>query len=131
MYKQQRKDYPIGLGGHRFVKKNTITQKNSRGLFDIYECEACGLKGRSYRLGRVELDERQKNKFYKCPGMIAKKKIKIIRCNAFGSEFLNLTPGSVHDIIPPPLGENAERGVWVQGVAKPVLVLFGEFDYTD
>lgn len=131
MYKPKKGDYPFSLGGHRFIKKNTITQQNSRGLFDIYECEACGLKARSYRLGRLELDERQKNKFYKCPAMISKKKIKITKCHAFGSEFLNLTPGSVHDIIEPPLGENEARGVWVQGVGRPVLVLFSEFEYTD
>ena len=55
--------------------------------------------------------------------------IKIRKCNAFGNEFFGLTPGSIHKIVQPPKGENRERGEWVMGKTKPVLVLFKEFEY--
>lgn len=31
----------------------------------------------------------------------------------------------------PPNGEKNSRGEWVMGVGEPVLLLFGEFSYTD
>lgn len=125
------KEYPLTIGGHKFVKKNLVTKYNSRGTFDEYECERCGLKARSYKLGFLELDQRQRSKFYKCPNMQVKKRLRIRQVNAHGEQFIFLTPGSEHDIIAPPLGQNSSRGEWVQGVGEPVLVLFEEFDYID
>lgn len=42
----------------------------------------------------------------------------------------NLTPGSIHYLIPPPEGESdnfQDGGVWVNGVSKPIKLFFGEF----
>ena len=51
-------------------------------------------------------------------------KIRIIRCNAFGPEFINLTPGSVHEVIKTPEGET---GTWIMGVSEPVKVFAQEY----
>lgn len=53
-------------------------------------------------------------------------KIKIIHCGAFGPQFENLKPGTVHEVIEPPKGQNDKRGWWVMGVGEPVLVLTRE-----
>ena len=50
-------------------------------------------------------------------------KIKIKRCEAFGPQFENLTPGSIHEVIKPPAGSDDSRGWWVMGIGEPVLVL--------
>jgi hypothetical protein len=60
------------------------------------------------------------------------RKIEIIQVNANGPQFANLTPGSVHEVIEPPLGGmNDVSGVWVMGVNEPVLVLFREYEYLE
>lgn len=48
---------------------------------------------------------------------------------AVGKQFSNLTPGSEHDIVPPPPGQDNKRGEWVMGVGEPVLLLAGEYVY--
>lgn len=53
-------------------------------------------------------------------------KIRIINCTAVGPQFENLTPGSIHEVIPAPKGENNNRGWWVMGVGEPVKVLTHE-----
>lgn len=55
--------------------------------------------------------------------------VKVTKCNAFGDEFKNLTPGSIHELVAPPDGEDNSRGVWVMGVNSKVLLLHGEFEY--
>lgn len=57
------------------------------------------------------------------------KYIKVLHCNAFSPEFVNITPGSVHEIVSPPEGYDKKRGEWVMGVTEPVLLLFREFEY--
>ena len=54
-------------------------------------------------------------------------RIRITNCRAFGPEFKNLLPGSIHETIKPPKGENNKDGVWVMGAGVPVKVLNGEF----
>lgn len=54
-------------------------------------------------------------------------RIRITNCHAFGPEFKNLFPGSIHETIKPPKGENNKDGVWVMGAGVPVKVLNGEF----
>lgn len=56
-------------------------------------------------------------------------KIKITFCKAFGPEFSELTPGSIHSVVPPPEGQDNKRGEWVMGKTEPVLVLYREFIY--
>lgn len=53
-------------------------------------------------------------------------KIQIDECGAYGPQFENLTPGSIHEVIEPPAGESDRRGWWVMGVGEPVLVLTRE-----
>lgn len=48
-------------------------------------------------------------------------KIIIKRCTAFGPQFENLQPGSIHEVL-----EKTERGWWVMGVREKVLVLYSE-----
>jgi len=56
-------------------------------------------------------------------------KIKITKCLAFGKQFENLTPDSVHDVIEAPERYKSSKvvGVWVMGVGEPVKVLPNEY----
>lgn len=124
-------DYPIGIGGHKFTKTNLVTKKGPKGMYDEYTCEQCGMKGRSYKFGRISLSKIYGKNIFKCKVLIPKRKIQITKCTAFGDQFSNLTPGSIHDIVDPPSGEDRSRGEWVQGVGDIVLVLYHEFKYID
>lgn len=115
---------------HKFEKQNLVTQKDRSGLHDTLKCAYCGLVGKSRRLGTVEIAESNKNKIA-CPKAPSVKQIKVIRCSALGKKFVNLTPGSVHDVVDPPDGFDNSRGVWVMGVGEPVLLLFGEYQPND
>ena len=57
------------------------------------------------------------------------KKIMITYCNAFGKQFENLTPNSVHEVIEAPerYKKSKVEGVWVMGVGEPVKVLEEEY----
>lgn len=115
-------------GGHRWAKTNLITQEESRP-YDCYRCEACGIFGKSYNFGQIHIPERYRAKLYRCAGVTLAKRVKVIHCHAVGPQFGNLTPGSCHDIVPTPHGENDKNGVWVRGIGEPVKLLFGEFEY--
>lgn len=119
--------------GHDWEKMNHVGKKNRRGIYDEYRCKHCGLKGKSYTLGLLEIAERDRKKAAMCKGArkLAKSYVKVIRCEACGKAFANLTPGSIHKVVPSPDGEKSSRGEWVMGVGEPVLLLFGEFSYTD
>ena len=56
-------------------------------------------------------------------------KIKITVCQAFGPQFENLIPDSIHDVIETPARhKNSEmKGVWVMGIGEPVKVLNDEY----
>jgi len=55
-------------------------------------------------------------------------KIKIIECYAVGDAFANMTPNSIHEVLPTPKDdENEDLGVWVMGVGEPVKLLAREF----
>ena len=96
---------------------------------DIYKCKRCGVTGKSYRLGTIEIPERSIPKMQLCQGIHRATSIKIIRCGACGEEFRALVPGSIHQVVSPPEGQDNKRGEWVMGKTEPVLVLFGEFQY--
>lgn len=119
--------------GHDWEKMNHVGKKNRRGIYDEFRCKHCGLKGKSYTLGLLEIAERDRKKAAMCKGArkFAKSYVKVIRCEACGKVFANLTPGSIHKVVPSPDGEKSSRGEWVMGVGEPVLLLFGEFSYTD
>jgi hypothetical protein len=112
---------------HVFIKTNLVTISSPKGMYDSFKCEKCGLRGKSYQIGIITVDGRQRSKANNCPESKNLQKIKITICRAVGRQFLNLTPGSVHDVIAPPQGQNNDRGIWVMGVGEPVKVLFGEF----
>jgi len=60
------------------------------------------------------------------------KKIRIQNFEGFSKEFVNLTEGSIHEVIETPEKykyKELEDGVWVWGVTEPVLVLRREFEY--
>lgn len=118
------------VGGHDWQKVNLVTLV-SKGCstYDLYRCSRCGLEAKRYRLNELVVDERYRNKLAHCSSVGKPKQLQIIECRAVGPQFANLTPGSVHDIIAPPEGNDRKRGEWVMGVGEPVKVLFDEFNY--
>ena len=54
-------------------------------------------------------------------------RIKIIKVNAVGENFSNLTPGSEHNTVQAPEKYQDLPGVWVMGVNEPVRLLKGEY----
>lgn len=118
-------------GGHNWEKLNLITQRDNKGMFDLYKCITCGVKGKSYQIGKIELKgSYSRNRVEVCGGSRESlpSKVKVIHCTAYGTRFSNLTPNSIHDVIAPPKGEkNDYKGVWVMGVGEPVKLLNKEF----
>lgn len=55
--------------------------------------------------------------------------VKVTRCTAFGKQFENLTPDSIHDVIETPerYKQSKLKGVWVMGVGEPVKLLDNEY----
>ena len=52
-------------------------------------------------------------------------KVKVKHCTAYNPEFINMKPGSIHEVI---RQEFVISGVWVQGVTQPVLLLNKEYE---
>ena len=125
------KEYPITIGGHKFIKTYPTTKRGPKGLYDEYECALCGMKGRSYKLGLIQISASYRENIFRCKKLTPKRRIRITRCSAFGDEFVNLTRGSIHTVVDPPQGETTSRGVWVMGVTEPVLLFFNEFEFID
>lgn len=121
----------IVIGGHNWEKQNLVTQSSPKGVYDTYKCRYCGLEVKSYKLGFIQVKDGQLKKLYNCPCKPKATKIKIRHCYAHGSQFDNLTPGSIHNIVNSPKPNPRKRGEWVMGVGKKVLVLFNEFDYVE
>lgn len=124
------KVFDLSEGGHEWEKVNLITIGGKR-RHDIYKCKRCGLTGKSYILGTIEIPERNIPKMELCRGIQRGMFIKVIRCNAVGEEFQGLVSGSIHQVVTPPNGQDNKRGEWVMGKTEPVLVLFGEFEYVN
>lgn len=120
--------FNLSEGDHEWEKVNVVTICGKR-LYDIYKCKRCGITGKSYRLGMIEIPERSILKMQLCIGIQRATSIKIIHCGACGEEFQALVPGSIHQVVSPPEGQDNKRGEWVMGKTEPVLVLFGEFTY--
>ena len=124
------KTYLINIGGHIWEKQNIITQGVKRA-YDVYKCRKCGITGKSYSLGMITIRESDVKKFQKCKQKLKLNRIMVTNCKAFGTQFANIKPGTKHDIVPPPPGEDNKRGEWVMGVSEPVLLLAGEFIYIE
>lgn len=116
-------------GGHKWDKENLVTQSGGGKTYDVLKC-ACGIKGRAYSLYTISIPGTySKARIDRC-SLLPKTetgRIRITYCTASGKAFGNLTPGSEHDIIEPPAGENSVTGVWVMGVGEPVKVLHREY----
>lgn len=121
---------------HVFEKKNLMTIMGRRGGYDELVCKLCGIKGRSYSLGVIRIAEsyKRENSFLckKAPPIEVKKRVKVLRCNANGKIFANITPNSEHDVVTPPVGyKNDHTGVWVMGVGEPIKLLSYEFIFIE
>jgi len=120
----------IETGSHEWEKTNLVTLRDSRGHFyDQFKCKRCGIQGKLYMAGILNIPNKYDKKIKRCPGLIPKTFLKVTHCNAVGNQFENLTDGSIHPIIPPPEGRDNRRGEWVMGIGEPVLLLYGEFKY--
>ena len=109
-----------------------VTLRDSRKkLYDIYCCKHCGIEGKSYCLGFIDIPERYAKRIESCTRQRLGNTLRVTHCEAVGSRFGNLTDGSVHSIINPPEGQNNQRGEWVMGVGEPVLLLYNEFEYIE
>lgn len=123
-------DVEIQDSEHKFEKTNLITIMSRKGGYDELKCTVCGFKARSFTLGYIRLHKNQVEKGLDCKKVSPTRQIQITQCNAQGKAFANLTPGSIHEIVPPPKPhKNDEKGHWVQGVGEPVKVLRGEYKY--
>lgn len=117
---------------HEWEKQNLVTLYGSKkGGYDIYRCKHCGIEGKSYCLGFIDIPERYATRIDVCTRRRLSKILKVTHCSAVGNQFENLTDGSVHSIIDPPEGQDNKRGEWVMGVGEPVLLLHGEFKYIE
>lgn len=117
---------------HNWSKKNLVTKMGRKGGYDEMVCSNCGMKGRRYGFETVEVAETYKlenvNLCPKAKPSTIPKKIKVVKCGAFGKQFENLIPESTHDVIEAPKPyKNDHTGVWVMGVGEPVKLLNGEF----
>ena len=120
----------ITHGGHSWEKQNLITVREKGRPVDKVICKGCGIIGLRARLDQVEIDGRHSvEQVDFCRGNKNSQRVKITRCTAQGMQFANLTPGSEHDVVNTPKGENDKRGVWVMGVGEPVKVLYDEFEF--
>lgn len=126
----------IDKSTHSWKKKNLITLPSNKGGYDILICANCGMRGKTYTLGVIQLKGSYSFANVKdCPKAPKTDKpkagrVKITRCNAMGKVFENLTDGSEHDIVDTPEGEHSRDGVWIMGVGVPVKVLDGEYIVT-
>lgn len=117
---------------HVFEKKNLVTISGRKGMYDEKVCKNCGIKGRQYALESIQISENYKREnAFICPKATEvekPKQIKITYCTAFGRVFANITPNSIHDVVPaPPTEKEDASGVWVMGIGEPIKVLNNEF----
>ena len=122
----------IKTSQHDWDKLNLVTIVRGGKMFDEVVCKNCGMKGRRYGFYTVHVSESYSiDKVNLCPKSVqfnVPEKVQVTRCTANGGAFENLTPGSVHVVIEPPIGyKNDHTGVWVMGVGEPVRLLTNEF----
>ena len=120
----------IHYGGHNWLKTNLVGLDDQS---DLFECSYCGIKGKRPAFSDIlYIDGRIKDsRIASCdsaPEIERPKRLKVTRCTAHGKAFENLKPGSEHEIVFPPEGQDEHRGWWVMGVGEPVLLLKGEYE---
>jgi len=120
---------------HDFEKLNLVSIKNpkGKGYFDELKCKRCGITGKSFELGTIEIDGRISEKRISNCGARAKvrpEKVRITDFTGSSSQFKNLVRGSIHKVIKCPNSEKAkfENDIWVMGVSEPVRLLPGEYE---
>lgn len=65
-----------------------------------------------------------------CPCDPKPTKVRITKYTGDIPGVANLTPGSIHDVIPPP--ENVfKENIWVMGEVHPILLLYHEYEEVD
>lgn len=124
---------PIYLD-RNWSKKNLMTLRRGKKLYDEYE-HVSGVVGKRYYMDSyIELTDREYDKFsawMKANNHVGAT-IVITNCRACGKQFENLLKDSIHTVIPAPEGEKEDSiGVWVMGVGEPVKVLNGEFLFVE
>lgn len=134
---------------HLFEKVNLASLKDQNGVYDIYECKHCGLRGKRYGLSNKLLVDVTLKKVKLCDGREieeSKKEEKITETKTLGKVKLkclpcvigvdNLKEGDIVDIV-----RESERGVWIKGTevtpklkkldpdySGEILLLFNEFE---
>ena len=117
---------------HDFQKVNLVTMRDKQGTYDIYQCTKCNIQGIRRGFTDTIVATGTRNKFLYCTGAecLEGKKVKILKCMAYGPQFANLEPGTIHTVVQPPGDyKNDSSGVWVDGIGEPVKVLANEFIY--
>jgi hypothetical protein len=128
----------INESSHDFEKKNLVTIPSSRGGYDELVCKKCGIKGKTFQLGILQVKgSYSREKVENC--ILTKEEMKsgntgrtiiITICTAQGPAFKNVTPDSEHVVIETPKGQTIDsKGVWITGNGEPVKVLNNEFYY--
>lgn len=126
----------IKTSGHTWEKQNLVTITSKGKMYDKMICKNCGMKGIRYGFTSVEVSEKYKfenvNRCPKAEHVSVPKMVRVIKCTAFGKQFSNILPDTIHDVVNPPQGyKNDHTGIWVMGVGEPVKLVTGEFVHAD
>lgn len=61
------KEISLTHGGHRWDKKNLVTQEDRKGQYDLLRCKFCGIEGKRYSLDTIQVYDRYVKKIDCCP----------------------------------------------------------------
>lgn len=122
---------------HKFEKISPSPRKSNDGVYDIYECVHCGIRGKKFLDDStyIALTISTKpdtitfcNKKWLLDDLLGQE-IKITNINTIGSAIGNCKPGSIHKIVDAPFGQsNNDRGVHILGMyGNPIKVFYDEF----
>lgn len=124
----------IRINEDTWTKVNLLTLKYGKRTYDLYKHDS-GITAKRWGLSDVlSITEHDFKKYSAYTDKYNKnlkgKMISIVNCDAYGSQFANITPNSIHCVIPAPEGNvDDDKGVWVMGVNEPVKILNNEFKY--
>lgn len=120
---------------HDWEKQNSVTQTDKFGMYDLLQCRHCEIKAKRYGLQEHVFTQG------KVSGGLASNctpredtfigiRIQVRECSAKGPAFKNITPKSIHRIVPAPKNYvNGGTGCWVMGTGEPVMLLWDEFTF--
>ena len=126
--------YKIDRNRHDFEKVNLTTLPSRKGGYDILACKDCGLKGKSYQIGIVEIDGRikpDKVEFCHKRTVIQRKKaqVKMISKNILQFGFI---VGEIYTSCdcPDEYKGKFDSEIWVysEEAGEPVRILSGEYE---